>query len=290
MAYQATTKYPRNFFDEMGNFVHGRLADACDLFALFILGLCVVMAGSVPSFFVSRNVLAASLAAPALCYLLVSRSLRRREGVGYERVFIALAVASAGMWVFETLAYFAWVESGEMLGESLLTFNINPVGRGKPFPVLWALIMVAAMFAGYKHMRLTRWFYVTLAAAVAMLALWIAVGHPSHDQPWRSPDAIVLINLIPSAFGHPSGPADPGWAFIVFWGGLLTSAVKLIVGVLPATLFVHNFRRAPASSHPDDVLAKLGKWITAAWRKITRQDASIQTGGTGLEGRDRRAD
>ncbi len=264
-----------SFCDQAAGFVHTKLADWTDLLVVFIVLAAVGIAAAGPSFILTRTVLAASVVAPAFCFLLVSRSLRQCEGVGFERIFVAAAVAAAGIWVFEVFAYFGWVESWKLFGESLTTFNINTPARGKPFPLVWALLMAGVMFVGSKHMRVNRWFYFVLVAAAATYLLWIAVGHPSHDQPWRSPDTTTVIGLIPGSFAHPTSPADPGWAFITFWGGLLTSIVKILFGVLPATLFVHHMSRPgkAASGPADDALAKARRALANALGAMRRRTA-----------------
>ena len=246
-------------------FIHTKFADWADLTAVCFVAAVLVIAASRASLLVSGTVLAASFVAPGLCYLLVSRSLRRVKGIGYERVFVGAAVAAGAMWVFEALAFFGASDSWRLFGRSLTTLNISTPSYNSPFPLLWAAIMGALMFVGAKHMRVNRWFIVALCAGIAGYGLWIAVGFPNHLYPWRAPDTNEILPLIPRTLVHPNNPGHPGWGVVIFWGSVFASLVKILIGTLPAMLFVNRLRGAPpAGGPPDDLIVKARKALERA--------------------------
>jgi hypothetical protein len=173
-------------------------------------------------------------------------------------MFIAAAAMVAGIWLFETLAWAGWSSSWGQFGQSLGHFNVNIPHPGGIFPLLWAAIMVGVMLVGAPHMRINRIFLIGLAAAISVFALWMAVGYPSHHQPWRSPDQAEFIQLIPPGYEHPRNATDPGWAFIVLWGSVFTSAAKILWGALPGLLYAHHLmgNRSFSAQQADDLLAK----------------------------------
>ncbi len=252
-----------NLCDSLSTFVRTKLADVVDLFMVGVILVSLAVALVNHSFLLTSRLLAASLVASALCYLLASRSLRRCERVGFERIFLAGAAMVSGIWLFEVLYHYGWVESWQLFSESFTTFNINTPARRKPFPLIWAAIMVSVVLVGARYMRLNKWFYIVLGMGLSVLALWMAVGYPSHNQPWRSPELAEVIELIPPDLAHPSSPARPGWAFIVFWGGLFASAAKLLICTLPATLYMHHLQGdgKASSAKTDDILAYAWHWI-----------------------------
>jgi hypothetical protein len=250
--------------EQLTLFLHTKLADCVDLIAVAFIVLVVMLAAARSSLFVAGTVLAASLVAPAICYLLASRALRRCEGVGAERNFMAAAAMVAGMWLFETLSWAGWSSSWGQVRPSLAHFNVNVPHAGGIFPLLWAAIMVGVMFVGAPYMRINRMFVIVLSAAISVFALWLAVGYPSHHQPWRSPDQIEILQLIPPGYEHPQIPSDPGWAFIVLWGSVFASAAKLLVGALPGLLFAHHLMgdRSASAQQPNDLMAKARRAIS----------------------------
>ncbi len=245
----------------LGGFLENRLPDHLDLAMAIVVIASLSIALYNWSFGLTSQLLAASIVAPALCFLLVSRSLRRCQGVGWERMFIAAAALAAGIWLFELVNYLGWTDSWKVIGRSLWTFGLGLPRHGGPFPILWAFMLLATVFVGARHMRANRWFWLAAGATAAWVLLWIAVGYPSFYEPRRWPDTGPLLQLIPTEFSHPRDPAAPGWMDISGWGGLFTTGAKLLIGTLPATLFVHHLARAGASAPPDDFLAR-------SWRAL----------------------
>ncbi len=255
-----------NLCDLIVQFVRTKLADLADLFMVAVIVLAVAAAAANQTFVLTGRVLAASIVAYALCYLFASRRLRNCEGVGFERIFIAACAMVSGIWLFEVVYHYGWLVSWDQFSQSLTDFNIRPPALREPFPLMWASIMIVVVFVGARHMKANRWFYAVLAGSVAIFILWLAVGYPSFQNPWRSPQGTEVIQLIPPEWGHPRTPDTSGWGLIAFWGALFTGAAKLFICVLPATLFAHNIRRGRATSNapPDDVLAR-------AWKGAARR-------------------
>lgn len=269
-----TLQEPRNFCERVRVFVRTRLADLADVSMLGVLVAVVAVAAANHTFVLTGRVLATSIAAYALCYLIASRSLRRCEGVGWERIFIAACAMVSGIWLFEVVYHFGWLASWEQLSRSFTDFNIRPPALPEPFPLMWSFIMVSVVFVGARHMRVNKWFYLVLAVSAATFVLWLAVGYPSFRDPWRFPQHTDVIKLIPAEFNYPRTPAAPGWGVIAFWGAVFTGVTKFLICMLPATLFVHNLRRGEAGAYrpPDDILAR-------AWKVGLRRLGFLRGGG-----------
>ncbi len=240
-----------------------RLADAADLFMVAVIVAVVGLAAANHTFVLTGRVLAASIAAYALAYLVASRSLRRCEGVGVERIFMASCAMVSGIWLFELVNHYGWVVSWEKLSASLTDFNVRPPVLNETFPLMWCFIMISVVFVGARYMRLNRWFILVAGLSAATLVVWLAVGYPSFRDPWRSPQPTEVLQLIPPLLAHPKNPAAPGWEFIAFWGAIFIGLAKFLFCMLPATLFLQNLKRGRegAATPPDDILAR-------AWKRV----------------------
>lgn len=252
-----------------GALLRARLPDLVDLVMVLVVVVCTAVAVVNRSFLVTGGVMAASMVGAALCFLLTSRSLRRCAGVGYERMFVAACAMAGGIWLFELVYHMGFAEWRSILGRSVGTFGLDLPGLGGPFPVLWALLILSTVFVGAKHMRVNRWFVFVGAGAAGVFALWLAVGFPNYFIPQRWPEPTLALPLIPPSYAHPTDPTAPAWAVVSAWGGLFATLVKLLVYMLPATLFVHHLGRSPASgpTDSDDVLIRAWK---AFWSRLGR--------------------
>jgi hypothetical protein len=258
----------RKFTAIGGALVHKRAADMADLAMLAVIPGAAAIALWNRSFAVQRDVLAFSLMAYAVSYLIASRSLRRVPEVGYERIFISLCAMVSGAWVFEVVTRYGWLASYRTLSQSLFDFNIRPSEPHEPFPLMYAALIIAVMFVGCRHMKVNRWFGVALVGSALTFAVWLGVGYPSYQDAWRSPQlprTLEFIHLIPPEYAHPKSPAAPGWAFVAFWGALFTGATKLFMCSLPATLYAHHLKRKAGDGPqpPDDILARAWKALAA---------------------------
>src|SRR3972149_6797883 len=157
---------------------------------------------------------------------------------------VGACAMAGGIWLFALFSHLGWPESWSVLGRSMTTFGLDLPRRGAPFPVLWAVLVFSPVFVGARYMRANRWFWLVGAMAAVWFLLWFAAGFPSYFEPRRWPEPSLAIQLIPAEYGHPRNPSSPGWAVISRWGALFATVAKLLIGVLPATLFMHHLGRA----------------------------------------------
>jgi hypothetical protein len=214
-----------------------KVADLADLFFVGVIVLSVVVAAANGSFVVTGKALAASLMGFSLCYLITSRNLRGREGVGAERMFIALATMVSGVWLYEIAYHYAWGASARALWRDLTWLSVNTPRSGSPYPLAWSLLMVSLAFVGARHMRVNRWFLLTAVLSLVTFALWLATGFPNYFNPQWWPSKNPSIGLIPLSYRHPTIGSSEA-ALVAFWGGVFNSATKILVSILPATLFL----------------------------------------------------
>ncbi len=215
---------PPTFCDVVGPFVQNRLPDLVDLLMVLVVIGSVAAAVLNRSFMVTNGVLAGSTASAAFCFLLASRSLRRCEGVGYERMFVAACAMAGGIMLYELLYHFGWPDSWRVFGQSLTTFGLDLPRRGAPFSVLWAVMAFSTVFVGARYMRANRWFCFVGAMGAGLFLLWVAVGYPNYFEPRRWPESTLVIPLIPPVYAHPTNPGHPGWGVVSAWGAMFATA------------------------------------------------------------------
>ncbi len=268
----------RKLGDLAGSFVRKRLPDLVDLAMVLVIFVSAAVAVLNRSVMLTGNVMAGSTAAAALCFLLASRSLRRCKGVGYERMFIAACAMAGGIMLFELFYHLGRPESWRVLPKSLTTFGLDLARPGAPFPVLWALMAFSTVFVGARYMRANRWFWLVVGAGAAWFLLWFAVGFPNYFEPRRWPESFLVLQLIPPEYAHPRDPSAPGWAVVSAWGAVLHTGAKVLIGILPATFFMHNLRRTPADkgASPDDLLSRV--WFSA--RSRFKRKAPVESATT----------
>jgi len=173
--------------------------------------------------------LAASVAAPMLSVLIVSRSLKER-GVSIERFFVGLASAVSGIWLFEILYHYGFLTTIPYVLDNIQTFNID-TGLGTYFPLSWALIMVSLPFVAYKRMSINRVFVLCSVSDLVLFGLWVSIGYPQ----WMYPGSFLTNRLIEVS---PSSSAAYGLFF--------NTVTKAVVTLTPCSLFLRR------GIHPSD--------------------------------------
>jgi hypothetical protein len=279
---------PGTLRDVVGAFVRNRLPDLVDLAMVVLIIGALGLALLTRSMMLTDHAMVGSIVAAALCFLLASRSLRRCEGIGYERIFVAACAMAGGVMLFEMFYHLGSPDSWKIIGQSLTTFGLDLPRRGYAFSVLWAVLLFSTVFVGARHMRVNRWILAVAALAAVWFLLWLAVGFPSYGEPRRWPEGAVLIQLIPPQYAHPRDPSYPGWPVVSAWGALFSTVAKLLIGVLPAAFFMHHLGRpgAGGGASPDDVLARA--W-DAAVSRLRRKTPVSRPEGRGVQGRFGRA-
>jgi hypothetical protein len=170
------------------------------------------------TFFIDYPVMSATVVGSSLGVYITIRSLRIR-GVGPERIFVGLASAASGLWLYEACYHYAWIFAGRTealyaIPRNLLTLNIN-TGESSFFPLPWAIIMILLPAVAYRHIRMGRMSMTVLGLSVLTFFLWISAGYPQFFD------------------GE-------------FMGTVYNSVTKFLVYILPASLFVGSGKHPPA--------------------------------------------
>ncbi len=223
-------------------FLRPKLADFADLFMLGVILFATGVSLLNRSWLFTGSALSASMVGFALCYLIASRCMRSQKDLGVQRVFISLAVMVSGVWLFEIAYHYGWLVPISFLQKDLMRFDINTPQGTNPFPLPWAFIMVCLAATGIRYMRLNRWFYLCAALAFGTMVFWIAIGYPNYFHPEWWPHKPIYLQVIPREFANALRP--PGSDTIAFWGGFMNSLTKVLVSIVPATLFVRPGRAA----------------------------------------------
>jgi len=167
--------------------------------------------------------LAASVAAPMLSVLVVSRVLKGR-GFSIERYFVGLASAVSGIWLFEILYHYGFLTTIPYVLDNLQTFNID-TGMGTYFPLSWALIMVSLPFVAYASMSINRVLVLCSVSAMVLFGLWVGIGYPQ----WMYPGSFFTNRLIEVS---PTSAAAYGLFF--------NTVTKVVVILTPCSLFLRR--------------------------------------------------
>lgn len=281
-ALQRATARPRALVRRVWGFLEPKAPDLADLFMVAVIALTVGLSLWKRDWIFTGHALTASMAGFALCYLICSRGLRRHKGVGLQRVFISLAVMVSGVWLYEIAYHYAFPGSLAFLAKDAGTFSINTPTGGRGYPLIWSLVMVALAFVGARFMRVNRWFWLTLALSVATFWIWIRIGYPNYFHPEWWPTGTPTIDLFPRSYQTTRTPDS--LAIIAFWGGLMNSITKVLVSVLPATLFIARLPGStPAKGGPLRALRSaaarvLSKVKPASWSVEARSAALAPSG------------
>ena len=141
------------------------------LLSILALSLAAVVNHSL---LITGDTLYASVIFAGISFLLTLQFLKL-QNVGKERIFIALTSTVSGIWLYELVyhySYLDYMKNSVQLDSSylfsdlkFLTFNTD----GGQFPIIWAIIMIALPLVGYKYMRLNKFFALTLVAFVLKL-------------------------------------------------------------------------------------------------------------------------
>ncbi len=205
-----------------------------------LLGISAVVAFCVfkRSYFFSGTVLGASLVGYGLAFFLTSCGLKR-QGVGWVRVFYAVAGVAAARWLFELCYHFAFPVSFTTVLSNLrdLSTNISETG----FPLVWSVMMVMIVFTGFRYMSAGRWFWIALGASGVLFLFWVLIGYPQWVHPEQWPVRPVAIPLIPSDYRHAPTPAARD--FISTTSLVINSLTKIVVCAILPSLFLGNPRR-----------------------------------------------
>lgn len=195
------------------------------------------------SFFFSGSVLGASLIAYGLAFFLTSYGLKR-QGLGFERIFYAVAGAAAARWLFEILYHYAFPISFDTVLKDLenLSTNISE----SSFPLLWSIMMVIVIFTGYRYMAVGKLLWVSLVASVVSFGFWILIGYPQWVHPEQWPVRQPLIYLIPPKYAH--APNDAARSAISLVSLIVNSTAKVAVCTLLPTLFLRRTRNKGKAS------------------------------------------
>ncbi|OGO20524.1 MAG: hypothetical protein A2144_10780 [Chloroflexi bacterium RBG_16_50_9] len=202
-----------------------------------ILGMVMVVAVCIAkrSFLFSGTVLGASLIAYLLAFFLASYGLRR-QGLGIGRFFYALAGVISGIWLYEIAYHYQFPIHWTKFIKELIYINTNISATN--FPLLWSLMMVLVVFAGYRYMSVTKWFWIALLISAGSFAFWIWIGSPQWTRPENWPMRTPLINLIPLEYTH--APNDIAKQTISTVSLIINSFTKIPVCALLSTLFLKN--------------------------------------------------
>ena len=152
--------------------------------------------------------LVASVVGPAFAVVIASRGLRA-QGVGLERVFVGLASATSGLWLYEILYHYGWGGTFSAIESNLFTISVV-AGTGMYFPLTWALAIVVLPAVAYRRMRVNLVFITLSLATIVGFWAWINAGYPQFT--WTGP-----------------GQVQGAW---------YNTATKMFVCLLPASLFL----------------------------------------------------
>jgi len=151
----------------------------------------------------------------------------RRQGVGYERYFYALASVVSGIWLQQGLYHFGYAEarSPHEVASTLFTLNFNFNTSASTYPLYWNLIMISLPFAAYKYMRLNRYFVLTTLISGTIYLLWVYVGYPQFFAVGWFPSSPIILPLLSSSESA------------VRMSGYIFNSAFILVALLPALLF-----------------------------------------------------
>lgn len=194
------------------------------LFSILILLISALLQ---QTFLIANQTLYASILFALLNFYLTSLFLRKQK-VGIERYFIAVASMVSGIWLFEVVYRIGYGYTLSQFLYGLTTLNFNTTGA--QFPMLWALLMMALPLAGVKYMRINWLFFSTMAFGLAAFWVWVNSGYAQFLNPQWWPQLTPLINLIPLAYAHTSNPA-------VVETALVFNSITKILSLAPAFLF-----------------------------------------------------
>ncbi len=202
---------------------------------LVLIAALTLVAVVTHSFLIVGDTLFAS-AVSALASLLMAMVFLRRQGVGKERVVMALTSSVSGIWLYELVYHYSYLDyKTNSLATNLSYFiadlkflTINTDGR--EFPLIWAIIMISLPLVGYRYMRLNRIFVATLLASLSLFSVWIIVGYPQFTNPQEWPVMTPMWFLIPASYAYTNSP------LVMFWAFVFNSATKLLA-VVPSVLF-----------------------------------------------------
>lgn len=183
-------------------------------------------------------VLGASLEGYILAFFITSYGLKR-QGLGFERVFYALAATAASRWLYEIAYHYAFLVHMATLLRDIKSLSTNISETS--FPLIWSLWVVLVIFTGHKYMSLNKWFYITLASSMMLFLFWIEIGYPQWIHPEQWPYSRHIIYLIPRAFIHAPNGAARSLIFNV--SVVIESVTKIIVCALLPCLFLGKNRR-----------------------------------------------
>lgn len=169
------------------------------------------------TFFFDYPVMSATVIGNSLGVYITIRCLRVR-GVGPERIFVGLASAASGLWLYEVCYHYAFMFAGVpgvlyAIPKNLLTFNID-TGEGSYFPLPWAVLVILLPAVAYRHMKPGSMFVFVLGLSGLTFYLWISAGYPQFFD------------------GK-------------FMGTVYNSVTKFLVYILPASLFVGDKKYPP---------------------------------------------
>lgn len=216
-----------DFFDRAAGWFRRNSFEAACLLAIAALvvwrGRSFVFAGSSSS---SAAVLTSSVIVYGLAFVFAEFFLRR-QGVGYERFFVAVACVVAGIWLQQGLYHFGFAQARtpSAVSSTLFTLNFNFNTSAATYPLYWNLMLVSLPFAAYKYMRLNRYLVLTALVGGGIYLLWIYSGYPQFFAPGWFPSSPVAISLVPHTN---SGIELSGYIF---------NSAFTIVALLPALLF-----------------------------------------------------
>ncbi len=200
--------------------------------AACLLALAVVLIWRGHSFVFSGDSTssAAVLTSSVIIYVLVfvlAEFFLRRQGVGYERFFVAVACVVAGIWLQQGLYHFGFAQARmpSAVASTLFTLNFNFNTSAATYPLYWNLIMISLPFAAYKYMRLNRYLVLTALIGGGIYLLWIYAGYPQFFAPSWFPSSPVALPLV------------SGNSAAVKMSGYIFNSAFTIVAFLPALLF-----------------------------------------------------
>ena len=185
------------------------------------------------------SILYASLVAMIAAFLITLFSLRRR-GAGNEALFVGLASAASGIWLYELVYHYAYGMSFLQLYLDARRIDISGTSAGQlsVFPLAWSIIVILLPFAAYRSMSINPYFLAALAAGIALFVLWILFGFPQFSN----------VNWSSAWTGYREVILVPSTSRITI-AFVLNSLTKVLVCV-PALLFLPRKKVAGKSTRP----------------------------------------
>ncbi len=206
---------------------------------LAIVGIVVtiVLCTVKQSFYFSGSVLGASIIAYVLAFFLSSYGLKR-QGLGWQRVFFAVAATAAARWLFEIVYHYVFPVTIATVVKNLENLSTN-ISEGN-FPLIWSIMMVLVIFTGYRYMSVGRWFYITLGATAGLFLFWVWIGYPQWVHPEQWPVRHPLIPVIPIKYAH--APSEAAKNYIITTSLIVNSLAKVACCALLPALFLGKKR------------------------------------------------